>query len=437
MNNAFGALAPPGFFSINQTSGDLPLTKEFFPISKFPTPPKTNAPRRDWRHFGVGGSGGSGGGCGGRSVGGGGMIARKGRMLSPRRRVEQKEQKEQKEQQHDDDDDYGPGNYNCRASILTIEVEDNLDHIVAAKRKNTPQRPPRRTTQALKAPPSVGFATPPPAATQFSSFAAATSNSVVLNNPAPTMNTMKTAQAVRENKETVVQFLLALPGVPSSTPTTQPFPTHPSSTVRLKPLDTSGSLKLSGCLPLILPASHHIVLVDADADRVRSLSMVLHQTGYTVTALATLDEAATVVVENLVDLVICASPGHRPGNRPSNRCLALKRMMEEKMAVEIVQRPLPPVIKCMDRHMESTGTVSSRVDAPEMDARAVLKGATNPMMKEEEQEVGEDNKKNNNNNKNRFSKIIIRLPVETEPQKSKVVMAVAKALGIAKLLGSM
>jgi hypothetical protein len=91
----------------------------------------------------------------------------------------------------------------------------------------------------------------------------------------------------------------------------------------------------------------------------------------------------------------------------------------------------------MDRHMESTGTVSSRVDAPEMDARAVLKGATNPMMKEEEQEVGEDNKKNNNNNKNRFSKIIIRLPVETEPQKSKVVMAVAKALGIAKLLGSM
>ena len=53
---------------------------------------------------------------------------------------------------------------------------------------------------------------------------------------------------------------------------------------RLTPLDASGIFKLGGCLPIIVPGAHHVVIVDPTTTTLMHLSKELTVLGYTVTS---------------------------------------------------------------------------------------------------------------------------------------------------------
>ena len=215
----------------------------------------------------------------------------------------------------------------------------------------------------------------------------------------------------------IVHFLMAMPSTTST-------PAANGGVVRLSSLDQSGALKLSGCLPLIHPAWHHIVVVDLQDHRLRSLSAVLVQMGYTVTALSSLEEAANVVVEKLVDLVIC-SDQRNTGSQ--GWCGELRKRIESTREVQTTTRPLPPIIKSMESPTSYVPT-SPLVDQLE-----------NDLFSEQQQQQQETSLSNNNNRAkqklSRFHKIKIELPVETTPQQNLVATTVAQVLGVVKLVG--
>ena len=206
-------------------------------------------------------------------------------------------------------------------------------------------------------------------------------------------------------------------------PSTTSTPAANGGVLRLSSLDQSGALKLSGCLPLIHPAWHHIVVVDPQDHRLRSLSVVLVQMGYTVTALSSLEEAANVVVENLVDLVICSD---QRNSGSQGWCGELRKRIESTRDVQTTTRPLPPIIKSMESSTNYV-PIAPRIDQPEIDLFS-------------EQQQQETSVSNDNNNRakqklSRFHKIKIELPVETKPQKNLVATTVAQVLGVVKLVG--
>ena len=215
----------------------------------------------------------------------------------------------------------------------------------------------------------------------------------------------------------IVHFLMAMPSTTST-------PAANGGVVRLSSLDQSGALKLSGCLPLIHPAWHHIVVVDPQDHRLRSLSVVLVQMGYTVTALSSLEEAANVVVENLVDLVICSD---QRNSGSQGWCGELRKRIESTMEVQKTIGPLPPIIKSMESSTSYVLT-SPLVDQLE-----------NDLFSEQQQQQQETSLSNNNNRAkqklSRFHKIKIELPVETTPQQNLVATTVAQVLGVVKLVG--
>ena len=114
-----------------------------------------------------------------------------------------------------------------------------------------------------------------------------------------------------------------------------PKTTRMVNDTRLTSLDASGTLKLGGCLPLIVPSHHHIVIVDPNATSLTNLSKELTVLGYTVTSLSNLATATDVIIENLVDLVICSDT-----MTGSNRgwYMTLRNMIEEKMILQDIQR---------------------------------------------------------------------------------------------------
>ena len=214
----------------------------------------------------------------------------------------------------------------------------------------------------------------------------------------------------------IVHFLMAMPSTTST-------PAANGGVVRLSSLDQSGALKLSGCLPLIHPAWHHIVVVDPQDHRLRSLSAALTQIGYTVTSLSSLEEAANVVVENLVDLVICSD---QRNSGSQGWCGELRKRIESTRDVQTTTRPLPPIIKSMESSTNYV-PIAPRIDQPEIDLFS-------------EQQQQETSVSNDNNNRakqklSRFHKIKIELPVETKPQKNLVATTVAQVLGVVKLVG--
>ena len=143
-----------------------------------------------------------------------------------------------------------------------------------------------------------------------------------------------------EAKESVVQFLMCMPGHSS----------QPQPVVRMRPLENPrrpGQLRLSGCLPLIHPAWHHIVIVDRDQNTLDMLAREVTKLGYTITALRSLEDAASVMIENLVDLVICRETfrsGQQMGQGPG----ALRIMVESRMSSQDVQRPIAPIVRSID-----------------------------------------------------------------------------------------
>jgi DNA-binding NtrC family response regulator len=214
----------------------------------------------------------------------------------------------------------------------------------------------------------------------------------------------------------IVHFLMAMPSTTST-------PAANGGVVRLSSLDQSGALKLSGCLPLIHPVWHHIVVVDPQDHRLRSLSAALTQIGYTVTSLSSLEEAANVVVENLVDLVICSD---QRNSGSQGWCGELRKRIESTRDVQTTTRPLPPIIKSMEFSTNYV-PIAPRIDQPEIDLFS-------------EQQQQETSMSNDNNNRakqklSRFHKIKIELPVETKPQKNLVATTVAQVLGVVKLVG--
>ena len=86
---------------------------------------------------------------------------------------------------------------------------------------------------------------------------------------------------------------------------------------------------------MIHPAWHHIVVVDPQYDNLQSLTFALNKLGYTVTSLPTMEEATSVIVENLVDLVICCD---RESDTNNGWCSDLRRMMGEKMRQQETKR---------------------------------------------------------------------------------------------------
>ena len=143
--------------------------------------------------------------------------------------------------------------------------------------------------------------------------------SVILQSPSTRKNRFK---AIRENKEMVIQFLMSMPNVTSKPPTT----------VRMPSLDRTGQIKLGGCLPLIHPAWHHIVVVDPDYNSLTNVSQAIARLGYTVTSISTAEEAADVIVENLVDLVLCTD------RTPTSGCSILRNLIEKKMYLQETKR---------------------------------------------------------------------------------------------------
>ena len=213
----------------------------------------------------------------------------------------------------------------------------------------------------------------------------------------------------------IVQFLMAMPSTTST-------PAVNGGVVRLSSLDQSGALKLSGCLPLIHPAWHHIVVVDPQDHRLRSLSAALAQSGYTVTSLSSLEEAANVVVENLVDLVICSDQRNSGSH---GWCGELRKRIESTMAAQTTTRPLPPIIKSMESPA-SYVPISPLVGQLEID----------PFSEQQPQETSlSDNNNRAKQKLSRFHKMKIELPVETKPQQNLVATTVAQVLGVVKLVG--
>lgn len=106
----------------------------------------------------------------------------------------------------------------------------------------------------------------------------------------------------------------------------------PPTTVRMPSLDRTGQIKLGGCLPLIHPAWHHIVVVDPDYNSLTNVSQAIARLGYTVTSISTAEEAADVIVENLVDLVLCTD------RTPTSGCSILRNLIEKKMYLQETKR---------------------------------------------------------------------------------------------------
>tara|TARA_B100000780_G_scaffold259441_1_gene210476 strand:+ start:56 stop:1921 length:1866 start_codon:yes stop_codon:yes gene_type:complete len=148
------------------------------------------------------------------------------------------------------------------------------------------------------------------------------SESVVLQRNDPTSPKKIRTKQIRENKNQILQFLMSMPNDTSK----------PTSIVNLPSLDSSGWIRLSGCLPLIHPAWHHIVVVDSDLNTLNNLSNALTKIGYTVTSISNVIEASNIIVENLCDLVICSD------RTIENGCSSLRRMMETKMFQQEIRR---------------------------------------------------------------------------------------------------
>ena len=220
-----------------------------------------------------------------------------------------------------------------------------------------------------------------------------------------------------EAKESVIQFLMSMPHQDS----------QPRPIIRLRPLEhpgRPGTLKLSGSLPLILPSWHHIVLVDRDQNELEILSKAVSKLGYTITALSTLEEAALVIVENLVDLVICRDTmrpqadgimGQQRG--PS----ALRTMVEARMVAEEIQRPIAPVISSIDLRKVVTSDVDSEPSEssiPGQDLSTSRESNTSWAIAAKLGEV-----------------FTVRLPIDSEPQRRKLAATIARALGMTKMSG--
>merc|ERR1711871_503194 len=76
------------------------------------------------------------------------------------------------------------------------------------------------------------------------------------------------------------------------------------------------------------------------------LASAVTRLGYTITALRSLEEATSVIIENLVDLVIC-----RDNMQPQEHLQgpeALRVMVESRMYTQEVQRPIAPIIRSID-----------------------------------------------------------------------------------------
>lgn len=216
-----------------------------------------------------------------------------------------------------------------------------------------------------------------------------------------------------EAKESVVQFLMCMPSQSS----------QPQPVVRMRPLENParpGQLRLSGCLPLIHPAWHHIVIVDRDQNALDMLAREVTRLGYTITALRSIEDAASVMIENLVDLVICRDT-MRAGQQQGPD--ALRVMVEARMFAQEVQRPIAPIVRSID--------LTAVVTSSQFDAQSLMEdggGGDDPAPAYQTKpswiaaaRLGQA--------------FTVKMPVDTEPQRKKLAVTLARALGMVKMSG--
>ena len=122
------------------------------------------------------------------------------------------------------------------------------------------------------------------------------------------------------------------------------------------------------------------------------------------------------MIENLVDLVICSE------NMQSQEQLkgpeALRVMIESRMSSQEVQRPIAPIIRSID--MTRTGQTGNFNAHDSVDMRAAPPYQTKPAWVAAAK-IGRA-----------FS---IKLPIDTEPQRKKLAVTIARALGMVKMTG--
>jgi hypothetical protein len=134
------------------------------------------------------------------------------------------------------------------------------------------------------------------------------------------------------------------------------------------------------------------------------------------------------MIENLVDLVICRETfrsGQQMGQGPG----ALRIMVESRMSSQDVQRPIAPIVRSIDLTSMMT---ESQFDPEKFvgDADTVRTGAV-----ENDPAPAYQTKPSWIAAARLGQAFTVRMPVDTEPQRKKLAVTLARALGMVKMSG--
>ena len=148
------------------------------------------------------------------------------------------------------------------------------------------------------------------------------------------------------------------------------------------------------------------------------LASAVTRLGYTITALRSLEEATSVIIENLVDLVIC-----RDNMQPQEHLQgpeALRVMVESRMYTQEVQRPIAPIIRSVDVTTTVAPSELRTQDLASVTGHASTSYETKPSWVAAAK-IGRA-----------FS---VKMPIDTEPQRKRLAVTIARALGMVKMSG--